>query len=107
MRQYQGFLWFDRTDSGFMRDPEFDFARPENQLALSESMIQQLAKVYLAKAVANGGTGVAIQAIEDYFRNINAQIRWVERAACRGRAASSPRRDRVRRTRVSATAGSG
>ena len=28
MRQYVGFLWFERTDSRYMRGPEFDFARP-------------------------------------------------------------------------------
>ena len=78
MRQYQGFLWFDRTDSRFMRDPEFDFARPENKAALSEPMIRRLAEVYLAKAAANGGGEVPLSAIEEYFREVNDQIRWVE-----------------------------
>jgi hypothetical protein len=31
-RQYVGFLWFERTDSRYMRDPEFDFARAEEQV---------------------------------------------------------------------------
>ncbi|MCO8121794.1 DUF1592 domain-containing protein [Stieleria sp. TO1_6] len=78
-RQYQGFLWFDRTDSRFMREPQFDFARPEDEASLTEPMIQRLAEVYLAKAERSGGTGVAMQAIADYFSNINQQIRWVER----------------------------
>ncbi len=77
-RQYQGFLWFDRTDSRFMRDPQFDFARPENKVSLTEPMIMRLAKVYLAKAKANGGDEVPLRAIDEYFRDINAQIRWVE-----------------------------
>lgn len=79
-RQYLGFLWFERTDSRYMRDPEFDFARAEDKNAASEEMIQKLAKVYLAKASRNGGEGVALQAIADYFQNINTQIRWVETA---------------------------
>ncbi len=79
-RQYQGFLWFDRTDSRFMRDPRFDFARPEDLEALSEPMIARLAKVYLEKATDNGAADVPRAAIVDYFREINAQIRWVQQA---------------------------
>ncbi len=29
MRQYAGFVWFERTDSNTMRGAEFDFARPK------------------------------------------------------------------------------
>lgn len=79
-RQYSGFLWFERTDSRYMRDPEFDFARAEDKAALSEKMIKRLAKVYLAKARNNDGDEVEIKAIEAYFHNMNAQIRWVEKA---------------------------
>ncbi len=77
-RQYAGFLWFERTDSRFMRDPEFDFARPEDRNAQSEHMIERLAGVYLNKARRNGGGDVELGAIEHYFQNINQQIRWVE-----------------------------
>ncbi len=77
-RQYEGFLWFERTDSRYMRDPQFDFARPENKASASEAMIQKLSEVYLEKAKRNGGTDVPLKAIEDYFQNINRQIRWVE-----------------------------
>ncbi|MCA9130626.1 MAG: DUF1592 domain-containing protein [Planctomycetales bacterium] len=80
MRQYQGFLWFDRTDSRFMRDAQFDFARPEDKHALAKDMIVRLGQVYLEKATASGGDSVALQAIADYFETINAQIRWVEQA---------------------------
>ncbi len=80
MRQYVGFLWFERTDSRFMRDPEFDFARAEDKNAQSESMIEKLADVYLKKAMESGGSEVEVQAIEDYFQQINDQIRWVESA---------------------------
>lgn len=80
MRQYQGFLWFERTDSRFMRDPEFDFARPEDLAALREPVIRELASVYRAKAIRNSAEGDAIEAIDQYFEEINAQIRWVEDA---------------------------
>ena len=80
MRQYSGFLWFERTDSRYMREPQFDFARPENQAASSERMIRQLSQVYVEKARRTGGDDVAIAAIQHYFREINEQIRWVEQA---------------------------
>ena len=79
-RQYVGFLWFERTDSRYMRDPQFDFARPEDKAAASEKMIAELARLYLEKARASGGTDVPLQAIEHFFREINEQIRWVEQA---------------------------
>lgn len=80
MRQYTGFLWFERTDSRYMRDPEFDFARPENQAALASKMIRQLTKVYVDKARRTGGGKVELTAMEHYFHEINEQIRWVEKA---------------------------
>jgi hypothetical protein len=80
LRQYQGFLWFERTDSRTMRDAEFDFARPEDKAALAEPMIARLSEVYLAKAQATGAGPTQLTAIADYFRDINAQIRWVETA---------------------------
>ena len=55
MRQYTSFLWFERTESRFMRDPEFDFARAEDKDATSEAKIEQLAEVYLAKAQRHRG----------------------------------------------------
>lgn len=79
MRQYVGFLWFERTDSRYMRDAKFDFARAEDKNAQSADMIHKLAEVYLQKARDNGGEGAAIEAIEHYFRDINDQIRWVEK----------------------------
>ena len=80
MRQYSGFLWFERTDSRFMREPQFDFARAEDRNALSEAMIKKLAEVYLEHARESGGGDVELGAIKHYFREINEQIRWVERA---------------------------
>lgn len=78
LRQYQGMLWFERTDSGFLRDAEFDFARPEDLESLTEPMIARLGELYLAKAKRNQADQSAMQAIGDYFTEINEQIRWVE-----------------------------
>jgi hypothetical protein len=80
MRQYSSFLWFERTDSRYMRDPEFDFARAEDKDAASEAMIKRLAEVYSAKARRGGASETALGAIEDYFKIISASIRRVEEA---------------------------
>lgn len=80
MRQYVGFLWFERTDSRYMRDPQFDFARPENKSSQTEAMIKKLSGLYLDKAEHSGGNEVELRAIKHYFREINEQIRWVEKA---------------------------
>ena len=80
MRQYTGFVWFERTDSTWLRDPEFDFARAEDHNVTSEDMIHKLRDGYLAKAERNGGTEIPLKAIRDFFDNINRQVRWVEAA---------------------------
>ena len=80
MRQYQSFVWFERTDSTFMRDAEFDFARAEDHNVTSAEMIHRLADVYLAKARSNDGEGTPLTAVENYFAAMNRQIRWVEQA---------------------------
>src|SRR5258705_5305855 len=63
-----------------MQGAEFDFARSEAKDATSAAKIEQLSRAYLAKARSNGGEGAAIEAIQDYFKNISADIRWVEQA---------------------------
>jgi Protein of unknown function (DUF1592)/Protein of unknown function (DUF1587)/Protein of unknown function (DUF1595)/Planctomycete cytochrome C len=78
IRQHQGFLWFERTDSRYMRDPEFDFARAEDKDAASAEKITRLSEVYSAKARRNGASEVALEAIAQHFRDINARVRWVE-----------------------------
>ena len=80
MRQYTSFVWFERTDSGYMRTPEFDFARAEDKDVTSTAKIEKLGEVYLEKAVDRGASPVAQTAIADYFKNISGEIRWVETA---------------------------
>lgn len=78
MRQYLSFLWFERTDSPYLRDPEFDFARPENQAALAADQVQKLCALYLAKAERNDASEPALQAIRFYFEDMNRRMRRVE-----------------------------
>jgi hypothetical protein len=80
IRQYTSFVWFERTESTFLRDPKFDFARAEDRDVTSEALIARLATAYLAKARAGGASALALQAIEDHFRILTASIRRVEQA---------------------------
>jgi hypothetical protein len=87
LRQYSSYLWFERAESRFLRDPEFDFVRAEDKDAASEAKMGRLAEVYLAKARRVGASDTAIRAIQDQFRIIAESIRRVERQ----RAEAEPR----------------
>ncbi|HXI50175.1 MAG TPA: DUF1592 domain-containing protein [Candidatus Saccharimonadales bacterium] len=81
VRQYQDFIFFERAEPPrFMQGAEFDFARSEDKDAAAPGKMEQLEQAYLAKARRQGGQGESIRAIEDYFKNSSADIRWVEQA---------------------------
>jgi mono/diheme cytochrome c family protein len=87
LRQYRDFIFFERAEPPrFMFDAQFDFARSEDRDAVSQAKIDRLAAVYLVKAKKLGAKEDALQAIEDYFRDIAGAIRRVER----GRLAAEP-----------------
>lgn len=81
IRQYAGFIWFERAESGFIRASQFDFARAEDKSVTSEAMIQRFAQVYEAKVRSESDDAQVIQAVTDYFVDINRQIRALEQAA--------------------------
>lgn len=81
VRQHKGMVWFERTDSEYLRTEEFDFARAEDHDVVSEDKIRRLGEVYLRKAVSLGATDAMVDAITNHFRIINRQIRRMERAA--------------------------
>ncbi len=78
MRQYAGFIWFDRTDSAFMRDPEFDRFRAEDKDCTSETKVRELSDAYTAKAKRAGASDKALSAIGDYFESMSATFRRLE-----------------------------
>ncbi len=78
-RMHTSFIWFERTDSRFMIDAEFDFARAEDKDSTSEVKIRQLADVYYAKAKRLGATEPALVAIREHFENVSASIRRVDK----------------------------
>src|SRR6185369_15597297 len=83
-RQHRQFLWFERTDSSFIRDEQFDAYKPEDKDSTSEEKIRGLATVYLEKVrrayETRGETPdpEVIKAVEDYFAITNANIRHIE-----------------------------
>ena len=80
-RQLKDFIYYERAESPrVLNDEEFDFARAEDKDATSELKLKRLADVYLARARRIGTSDVVVGAIEDFFRQISADIRWVEKA---------------------------
>ena len=80
MRQYHDFIFFERAEPPrFMFEAEFDFARSEDRDCIARAKMERLAKAYLAKARKKGASAEAVQAIEDYFTRMSADIRKVER----------------------------
>lgn len=79
MRQYAGFIWFDRTDSRFMRDSQFDRFRAEDKDCISAEKVRALADAYVTKAEKVGGNPQAIEAIQFYFDDMSKTFRRLER----------------------------
>ncbi|MFK8112268.1 MAG: DUF1592 domain-containing protein, partial [Rubripirellula sp.] len=78
MRQYAGFLWFDRTDSAFLRDREFDRYRAEDKDCISAAKVSGLAEAYYNKAERAGANEKALKAIRFYFTDMSNTFRRLE-----------------------------
>jgi hypothetical protein len=80
LRQYQDFIFFERAEPPrFMFGAEFDFARSEDKDAAAPDKMRRLKELHLALAQKKGAGPDALGAIETYYANIEADIRWVER----------------------------
>ena len=80
-RQFRQFIWYERTEAkNFMMSEEFNSFRSEDADMISEVKLKQLAVAYEAKASKQGISGTALQAVRDYFVNMNATIRSLEQA---------------------------
>ncbi len=79
MRQYKDFLFFERAEPPqFAGGAEFDFARPEDKDVTSAVKLERMRDAYLTQARQSEATAPAIEAIETYFENMEADIRWIE-----------------------------
>jgi hypothetical protein len=80
LRQYQDFIFFERAEPPrFMFGAEFDFARSEDKDAAAPDKMRRLKELHLALAQKKGAGPDALTAIETYYANVEADIRWVER----------------------------
>ena len=78
-RQYKDFIFFERAEPPrFMGGAAFDAFRSEDKDSSSAAKIKRLSELYIAKARKNGANDQAIEAIETYFSDINAELRRVE-----------------------------
>lgn len=72
-RMLTSLVWFERTDSAFLRDPEFDPFRPEDQ-SIHSTENPATRELYEAKAALNNASDTARQAIRDHFADTARQI---------------------------------
>lgn len=80
VRQYLSFIWYERAESSYLRDPVFDPFRAEDKDATSEAKMRKLLDAYLAKAERVGAGAVAVGAVRDYFQSMGDTFRWLETA---------------------------
>jgi hypothetical protein len=81
MRQYKDFIFFERAEPPrYMFEAEFDFARSEDKDCTAQEKMTKLEELYLAKAIKRKPTDESVRAIKEYFANISAEVRRVERA---------------------------
>ncbi len=78
MRQYAGFIWFDRTDSRFMQDRVFDRYRAEDKDSISAEKVAGLAEAYCDKAARAGASDEALDALRFYFTDMSNTFRRLE-----------------------------
>ena len=87
LRQYKDFIFFERAEPPrYMLEARFDFARAEDKDAIFPAKIERLHEAFRDKAKTIGASEQALDAIDSYFANISAEIRWIETA----RAAAEP-----------------
>ena len=80
-RMHLSTVYFERTDSRFLSDAEFDFARAEDKDCTSEAKVKKLADLYYAKAVRVGAGPLALKAVKDHFERVWRNIDRVEQMA--------------------------
>ena len=78
IRMHTSFVWFERTDSSYMRDSEFDPYRPEDKSVTEPERVRQLAALYLAKARNTGADERAQAAIQEHFDIVAANLTRLE-----------------------------
>ena len=78
-RMHQSTVYFERTDSRFLSDAEFDFARAEDKDCTTEPKVKKLAELYYAKAVRVGASEPTLAAIKEHFERVWREISRIEK----------------------------
>ncbi len=78
-RMHQSTVYFERTDSRFLSDAEFDFARAEDKDCTTEPKVKKLAELYYAKAVRVGASEATLAAIKEHFERVPVAIARIEK----------------------------
>lgn len=77
-RMHAGLIWFERSESNFISDSDFAFARAEDPEVISGEKFRRFAEVYLAKARRMTTDPTALGAIEEHFRISGSNLRRME-----------------------------
>ncbi len=78
IRQYSGFIWFERAESSFINEETFHFVRAEDRSANSDEMIRRFADAYIEKLRRKEAAPTVIEAVDFHFRDMQRQIRGLE-----------------------------
>lgn len=77
-RMHLQFFFYERNEARTIltgRDPEFDFAKPEDKGNLAQDKIKLFSDLYIAKAKRMGGTPETLQIFDEHFKIVAANIK--------------------------------
>ncbi|HEY4330568.1 MAG TPA: DUF1592 domain-containing protein, partial [Phycisphaerae bacterium] len=77
VRQFQSMIWFERSDSQFMVNKDFDFVRTEDQDFGDEAKFSKLRETFL-KDLSARATPQSRQAVSDYFNYMHGKLKATE-----------------------------
>ncbi len=78
LRQFSDYVYFEREEGSFLASEEFAFAREDTDVT-SESKMQRLAQLYVAKAREARFDERVVRVIDSYFQDMSAKIRSLEK----------------------------
>ena len=77
LRQHAGLIWFERSESGYLRETAFDFARSEDKDVVGDEKFDRFAAAYLDKAKRITNDATVLQAVKEHFERTKTNIHWV------------------------------
>lgn len=74
VRQFTGFLWFERAESRYLWESRFDFARAEDASIVGSELFSRFATIYIEKLREGEPSSQVQQAVEDYFKLMRKRL---------------------------------